>query len=1497
MSFKIFGGKMIKFNSTLRSRGLPIQLISSLALFAILGLSACTKEKIIDETGLQNDKVTGLGKEPLKKSDFTGCVVSALTSGSCPEAKEYIVVRAITEADGNNFFGAIPGFHGEYGVVKAQIRENELVFYSSSDHIIGRDYYGVSDEVIDINNPNIVLSFGIDKHFDIIREKNDYGEETNKMVESEERPILQREFMRVNFSNVTSRRFKIANQLWSDLVLNEEDSSLTSPVIKHEDGSIEINLESRITSSYWSSRSFRIQTKTTLIPVPSSDYQALEYSDEDWSKYGFFRSTKYKNSPEKALLDKDVDKMAMKFNVCEPGTSRSCSSNKIVYHLTHDMPQNYADLSEKAVKAWNRAFQQALGRTDDVVVLDKTKTVDAGDVRHNVIAHVDTDFSDGGLLGVAQFVTHPFTGETLSARATVYEDGISSSVGALDLYLNQIIVQPETLVEFLKTGELKTLKATASNVLAAINEKSQAEGAIQLHKKLQQAKVNGLDAPLSNLSHLKMGMNVDRSRKTQSLRNQVSRLGDVAKNKAAWSNIVSAKSNYSKLSEKFQNFDVKSQQLDKKNNINLLQKTQPKDMLSSLQIMTTGKLKDESGLELTNSSQLHFEDHRLHRLEEMGIHTSEMLDESVIRYVQKELIRIISEGLDLGDDVEENQKEIIARLESGDVEAIREVLIADLEGDSSIREQMKTELAGRVFYTTLLHEMGHDFGLRHNFRGSVDLENFHPKFFELAQRINEGDKSVSRYDLEEWAFSSVMDYNGAIHNDMEALGKYDVAAIRYAYNAKQRQIEGESHQFCTDDHTYDDLMCNRFDRGITLSEITNNRVQSYKRRYFTSFFRRGKASFYDPSYGLAMRFMMPIRQVLDERIYSMITSPGAPPQLQSQTKCSDLVTAISVYYGEFKVNPCDNVELESNGINPMNLGELDHAVDLTKPINAIVPMGMADLIISGIIAKNFFSEIIGSPDTGAYLVEQESANTPIFLTKLEGVLPKSEYGENTAAYEQNVVLALRLLASDRNLDPISFAEIAKGYVTNVDYGAGKPLMTRSENIFGEEKVTTIGSIWEKVYAMLIMGTRYVGVPKYYSASLFGNAYLWPHTKDFALNIASTMIQKKSYLVSQEVEVPAMPGVKLPALVPVAQDKNTQNIAAQISIIDYIDNEDKSFGKKVNVMSGVDQCAQDEISVKVKVAGETLCAVEHFNKDSIVVPMLKTVETEQKQLAKWESILVNEEEISNSVIALIHETNKVDEGALPVAKNIVSSFNKLEELKELTSLLLGDNSFLADLEIIQSMPTFTYMMGRDLSIQEKLIPVNQKLMELRSQLEVSDEDLAKAVEQTLKAEADKAGVKVNSPAIDGKDVIGNSKKLLDMVAKKGFILAGTKKVAMIPVTYSKYDSSKLFMAQRNRENAEVVSMNSERVKTSESGQIIENLEKVSVNDEIKTPVKKEDVIAASVAFTRYLDEALTIVDLQSEVKIAAPLRDITESKLDRELAPLLEVKTIYDIFHR
>ncbi len=186
-----------------------------------------------------------------------------------------------------------------------------------------------------------------------------------------------------------------------------------------------------------------------------------------------------------------------------------------------------------------------------------------------------------------------------------------------------------------------------------------------------------------------------------------------------------------------------------------------------------------------------------------------------------------------------------------------EVLKPWNELSDSEKENALTIILPEIWVPTLIHELGHNLGLRHNFAASEDKANFYSDQ-HLAERGI--DHSVP--------FSSVMDYGNDLKT-LPMLGKYDIAALRFGYLRKVTTVAGEKESvvdvpstleklltdtetkeltlkdfaFCTDEHTGINAGCKRFDLGTNYTEIVQNLIQDYENAYSKRNLRDGRASF------------------------------------------------------------------------------------------------------------------------------------------------------------------------------------------------------------------------------------------------------------------------------------------------------------------------------------------------------------------------------------------------------------------------------------------------------------------------------------------------------------------------------------------------------------------------------------------------------------------------------------------------------------------------------
>ncbi len=139
----------------------------------------------------------------------------------------------------------------------------------------------------------------------------------------------------------------------------------------------------------------------------------------------------------------------------------------------------------------------------------------------------------------------------------------------------------------------------------------------------------------------------------------------------------------------------------------------------------------------------------------------------------------------------------------------------------AIRQQLRKD----IFKGVTLHEVGHNMGLRHNFRASFDAMNYFPQYW--AAREGAAKSATKKYagldsngnvagvafggadcggarkgtirpryvdcpggatstdevtaGVREYQYSSIMDYGAEFNSDLQGLGKYDRAAMKFSY--------------------------------------------------------------------------------------------------------------------------------------------------------------------------------------------------------------------------------------------------------------------------------------------------------------------------------------------------------------------------------------------------------------------------------------------------------------------------------------------------------------------------------------------------------------------------------------------------------------------------------------------------------------------------------------------------------------------------------------------
>jgi hypothetical protein len=865
-------------------------LLKSLTALSALLIVGCAKEKPYD---IQYKEV-----KLLEKSNIVTEETITMKNGEVvTKPVEYLYVP-MTLGTPMNVTDADPFYQGQEKVVRLAWSEEGLEVLE-----IERDARFQDN---DLNEYPVLTIPGDYKAFRC--QEDAYGDCTHKEEENNELEWYQKTSFLPKFEDIKEREI---NEL--DIFTLNDGSCLSEEAKKVVDyemtqGVINVELETTYKvnkgnffcffRSFYddqlNTNGFRVRQFYSLVrldSIASKDYEPVAYPEPDHDSFGFF-------AREEQVLNGDFDRSRKEKKILMERWNPKRENNELVYHLSPEFskPENKfildatieaVDVMNKEMASVNVPFQIVLKEQPD-----PTKAVSVGDLRYTSLVLIEDPLANG-LLGYGPAVSNPYTGEILKAHTNMYLGVLKSQTrwiyqAAVDLTEEKYNEANPT--EGLAPGTITVDPNAITNLpkgLAISNfpnlvQQNFAEymASLQQDEGDDQGEDEETDGPTTETDPEEdQGPTVATEGETDEDQDN----DDQTEGKKVTDlRRLNEKARHIGHSHGLAQFDESKLHGTTAQRINTLleQRIHKKNNLKASILLK--KLKEDG--ELTQEmEELLKEEARLDRYAENNALAVEFFPiGGTSKVIYPELLAISGIQTEKGtlkkwDDLSDAQKE-----------AAQKVIVRS------------------SYKATLIHELGHNLGLRHNFMGSWDKDNFYTD--EEAREL--GMEAAP-------AYSSIMDYSFSEFNQLKAFGKYDLAALRFGYAREVEVVEGDQvkvekitgtmtefeenlpsgverkpYEFCTDENAGLSSICNRFDEGTSLVEVTKHLIERYKNNYKYRNFRDGRLDFsaYDlPGYIFARkREFTRIRDVLEEYEFFVgifgqgLMSEGCSPQQEAQ---------------------------------------------------------------------------------------------------------------------------------------------------------------------------------------------------------------------------------------------------------------------------------------------------------------------------------------------------------------------------------------------------------------------------------------------------------------------------------------------------------------------------------------------------------------------------------------------------------------------------------------
>lgn len=773
----------------MRSRIWEARWLAGAALAGVAVMAASCAQQVGDIDRTQPNK--------LEKSDFN-------------DGGVWLMRQTIADVPSTNAF-FFTGISSGAEKVRWEITEDALIGYRAYELVPGANedasVHGPTDTDVtpglgEGHNPEFykgspVMAYPIVSHFDVQRSYNSStGEQSNVIVENaSDRYWNERQYMRVAW----------ANQMLSNINFFDSESAIqyqhyygdadpraqTIKLERDANGKLvymEFTTKALILPSYACYYYYEADCGPTEVEIVNSfvrapeepRYEAVQYDDHDNFKFGYFRQERVGYDRKRGVRRSTQIFLPTRHNIWETAYDgdgnlipmKDRTPKPILYYMNPAMPRELDEYNTRIETEWNKAYRQAVALAKEVPLDEVPQMfvvchnpvvegdnslcgeegfeVGVGDLRYNFIYWVD-DPQLQGPLGYGPNAADPETGEVYSGTAYVYGASVDTAATyALDLVKFALACQGQ------------------ENSADCVEHRQRVIGGEDVRSEVLSRLIPGAD-PRADVS-AELG-NIPVPSDFRELMDIDQRAG-----------FRFAQNNPLPYDAGFEQRRV----------------NQIRENGFDLMLMDTATVRDLTGGRYNSVSEIPADE-----LEE--IRPANWLTASRIRNYDEQRQRWFAKHNIMTDQAIES--EILGLVER----LVSEAQTKNLKPEE-IDEYMWQKVRGLIYQGVMLHEVGHTLGLRHNFQGSYDAMNFHAPYWKLRKenlrpvefvndlfevsantenqlrgRVMSADGSAVEEQLEsgiaEYQFSTVMDYGYHIWGDTQGVGKYDVAAIVYAYTA------------------------------------------------------------------------------------------------------------------------------------------------------------------------------------------------------------------------------------------------------------------------------------------------------------------------------------------------------------------------------------------------------------------------------------------------------------------------------------------------------------------------------------------------------------------------------------------------------------------------------------------------------------------------------------------------------------------------------------------